>query len=432
MNCKTPLQSTDKENLNNNVIDNLKTQLSLTLQEKDTVVQLWQSALRNIDHLEEELKTYTEKTQDFVTKTKMKQMKQTYETKIQDLEREIVNLNERIQVIVSESSKNIAKKNNDLEQANYDQIQTIDQMNILKGEMEQLQVKIGEIIKARGKTENSLKIKNQTINELREKNVECAQKVTEALQIVEAAFREKDAALLREKKYKDEVIKISKTLTEILDETSDKIKEDVNTIRQECDAKLKEAQEMVNKSKDELNTKNTALQKSMYDMDLNQSVNLLFQLSSEKSLVKLETEKKKIKSEMEQIINKLQMDIQQLQSEKQALILNNESLKKRLKLHNKNMTEATEKIQKLKWTLKSKEEHDYSMQNELQSYLEQQINLNKKWKKGMYDTIHKYESQLKNLRNLNRTLKKKLKRRKFETLSKEQHKIDDKNITKKT
>lgn len=65
-----------------------------------------------------------------------------------------------------------------------------------------LQGKLNKIMVLRDELQNKLDMKNSLIEELKAKDIEAKVKVTEAVQIVEAAFFEKDAALLREAKAK--------------------------------------------------------------------------------------------------------------------------------------------------------------------------------------------------------------------------------------
>ncbi|KAK4886245.1 hypothetical protein RN001_002516 [Aquatica leii] len=405
---RPPLPIGDDQNLQNNLADNLKKQLLLTLQEKDTVVELWQNSLKNIDHLEEELIVFSDKSNGFISKKQVQQIKINYENQIKNLEQQLANMHTKIQTVLKTSSKTIEDKNFDLENAFRCQKHAITQMRTLENEIKDLQINITDIIKIRDKLEVTLKHKNKMNDELKEQMTQSKKKVEEAVQVVEAAFREKDAAILRENIAKEEIIKISKILSNVLDETSDKMKNDIKIIKEECDTKIKQTNIKADTLREELNHKNAELQKSIYEYKLLQ--NEFEKLSSEKNVIKIEAEKERMRVELHQLTSSHHNDIKKFQTENESLKEELKSIKKKLKKCQKNLVQATEAATNLKFTIRKIEKDDKQVESQLQSYLDKEIGLNKKWKRGMQDVVHKYETQIKNLKNTNQSLRHKLKR----------------------
>lgn len=58
----------------NDLIENLKKQLSVLAKEKESVVQLWQTALKTVDYLEDELKLYEGRTHGYVPRSELKKV----------------------------------------------------------------------------------------------------------------------------------------------------------------------------------------------------------------------------------------------------------------------------------------------------------------------------------------------------------------------
>ncbi|KAK5643104.1 hypothetical protein RI129_006949 [Pyrocoelia pectoralis] len=435
---KSQFEVTDRQNSENNLVDNLKRQLSLTLQEKETVVQLWQNSLKNIDHLEEELNLFVGKSHGFASKSQVRQMKHGYEKEIQHLEEQLTNSHTKIQTILKTSTQTLDQKNADLEKAVTIHKGTSAQVKHLEVQVKQLESKVRDIMRIRDKLQVTLEAKDNIIKELKSKDRAAKEKVTEAVQVVEVALLEKDAALFRENHAKEELAKISKTLSEVTNQANERLRNEVSSIKQEYDLKLNETQSSVTSLKDELNGKNFQLQKSMYDcklleneiekvkkgnlfideshtsklLILEKNLESTFQklLLSEKKLLKTEADKESLKLDMEQMSESYQSDIKTREAEQKSLQHERRYLQKRLKMCNENLQSATNEIQKLKSTLHNIERKDTAVQGKLQSYLETQININKKWKEEIREIIRKYETQITDLKNNNKYLKNKLKR----------------------
>ncbi|KAB0799617.1 hypothetical protein PPYR_07497 [Photinus pyralis] len=435
--AKAQFEVTDKQNLENCLVHNLKNQLSLTLQEKETVVLLWQNSLKNIDHLEEELNLFAGKSHGFISKAQVQRMKQSYEKEIQHLEEQLTNSHTKIQTILKTSSQTIDQKRAELEKAISFQQTTTEQMNRLENEVKKLESKIRDSTRIRDKLQVSLEMKDNVIQEMKAKERTAKEKVTEAVQIVETALFEKDAAVFRESQAREEAARISKILSELMDKADARLKNEVEAVQQVCDIKLKETQTSVGSLKEELNEKNLQLQKSTYDckllenevekakkgnlfvdeshtsklLVLEKNLESTFQklLLSEKKLLKVEAEKESLKLDMEQMGESYQNDIKTRDAEQLSLKNERRLLQKQLKMCNENLQLATDNIKKLKSKLDAVERNGKAVQSKLQSYLEMQINLNKKWKEEVHGVLRKYEAQVTDLKNNNKYLRNKLK-----------------------
>lgn len=66
----------EHEHSENDLIENLKNQLNILTQEKESVAQLWQTALQTVDYLEEELKLYEGRVHGYISKSELKKVLQ--------------------------------------------------------------------------------------------------------------------------------------------------------------------------------------------------------------------------------------------------------------------------------------------------------------------------------------------------------------------
>lgn len=121
-----------------------------------------------------------------------------YENHINDLQSKLTSN----QTNLEETSKLLQKRNEDLEKSVSYQNTATSQIKLLEDDIKELQRKVQEIITIRDQHQITLSNKKMLIEELKLKDMEAKRKVTEAIQLIEAACLEKNAAILNEQKAK--------------------------------------------------------------------------------------------------------------------------------------------------------------------------------------------------------------------------------------
>lgn len=129
-------------------------------------------------------------------------MKEKYHEQIKDLE--MVLMQSKVHLLESQKSTKsvIDLKTGELKQLTENHQDTMKAVENLQGNIQRLQIENQNLHQERNKLTQTVSEKNNLISGLRVKEKESQTKVAEAIQIVEAAFIEKDASLLREQQAK--------------------------------------------------------------------------------------------------------------------------------------------------------------------------------------------------------------------------------------
>lgn len=125
-------------------------------------------------------------------------MKGQKEKQIRELEQELgscTNLKEKVD---RDSMEQIKRKNDELERAKEEQTVTRNLVKKLQVEIKDIKDKQEDMVNTKDELLKTLNVKNSIISGLIFKENESKIKISEALQLVEAALIEKDAALQRE------------------------------------------------------------------------------------------------------------------------------------------------------------------------------------------------------------------------------------------
>nr|CAH7767584.1 unnamed protein product [Callosobruchus chinensis] len=303
------------------MVDNLRQQISSLLLEKEQVTTLWQESVASVGEFRGgQVPT------EFVPKVDLEQMRN-YEEKINKLE---VNLQLVQKQLEDEQQRSRTEAQEKKRAANLDtESEALQIIKNLEEEILTLQSRLLQIEKSKVQIEKSLKNKDQYIQRILVKNKESEEKVREAVQIVEAALLEKDAALYREKETRDQIQKINQDIDDIVRDTECKIKIEVANVTAQYDKKCQELGDMLRASQEELKMKSLEIEKYQtkcelfeseldkfrkgnYDFsDSNASKLLILEknlestfqklLLSEKHNIQLSSEKETVKRDMEQL-----------------------------------------------------------------------------------------------------------------------------------
>ncbi|VEN38104.1 unnamed protein product [Callosobruchus maculatus] len=303
------------------MVDNLRQQISSLLLEKEQVTTLWQESVASLGEFRG-VQSCTE----FVPKIDSEQMKN-YEQKIEELETRLQIVQKQLE---DEQQRTRTEAHDKKRAANIEtESEAMQIIKNLEEEILTLQNRLLQMEKSKVQVEKSLKSKDQYIQKILMKNKESEDKVREAVQIVEAALLEKDAALFREKETREQIQKINQDIDDIVRDTENKIRIEVATVTVACDKKCQELGDTLRTAQEELKMKSLEIEKYQtkcelfeseldkfrkgnYDFsDSNASKLLILEknlestfqklLLSEKHNIQLSSEKETVKRDMEQL-----------------------------------------------------------------------------------------------------------------------------------
>lgn len=278
----------------NDLIENLKKQLSSLAKEKESVVQLWQTALKTVDYLEDELRLYEGRTHGYVPKHEIKKIQISYQQQIDELHNKIDECNAKLQETRKTSALELYEKTQQLEKET-------NQLADARNAIERLQEKLTDSDAARSALQAALVEKNKQIDGFIVREEIAKNKVREAVNIVETALMEKDAALLREAQTRDEMAR----LFEAVQEAEAKTRAEINQIKTESQAKCNNLQQELVKAKDEIQSKNFEIEKQSFKQEaLQKEIEVLQKgRNVESDMSKLLVLEKHLESTFQKLVN---------------------------------------------------------------------------------------------------------------------------------
>lgn len=265
------------------MISNFQKRITIMQMEKESTFQLWQMALKAIDMLEEELKEYHRdgKGTKFYEE-QMNGVKETYSDAIKALEGKLVQARENFlkQQTLWESSKerigfltnekdelmrkflNLQKEAREKELAAEKRIENLEQeLNASKSEVENTK-------ESRLKLEGKLKEAQKFIANIVAKDNETKSKVSEAIELVESAVKEKEIALQREAHIVEEKLALENSLSKIIDEYKSSLEKEVSKVKESYERNIKKYLLDMKELKIELQQKSTLLDRAQRECRL--------------------------------------------------------------------------------------------------------------------------------------------------------------------
>lgn len=216
-------------------------------------------------------------------------------------------------------------KTNELKQLSETHQETSKVVQNLQNNIQQLQEERQKLQQEKSHLENILKEKKKAIGVLRSKEMESQMKVAEAIQIVDAALLEKDAALLREQQAKgrnteikyiknisfcfvsDEVLQLTKTLTETIDAANKKVEVELESAKKQYTEKAQKLKQDMRNLTESLKQKDLELEKERNSakvleekLGIIQKGNLDMETSSTSKLLVLE---KNLETTFQKLVN---------------------------------------------------------------------------------------------------------------------------------
>ncbi|XP_014206587.1 uncharacterized protein LOC106638076 [Copidosoma floridanum] len=226
-------ENCDNVALNKEAVTNLEKRVTILQMEKESVFQLWQMALKAIDVLEEETKTFRREDKNVhIHQEQINNIKETYSDAIKVLESKLIEAKENFfqqQVLWEKSQDKIdqmTKERDDLLQQLNNFKQQISEkekqhdavveslkvnLSCTKSELEQIKVLKIDL-------EHKLKDAQKFANTMLSKDIEAKSKVSEAVDLVESAVKERKEILQREAKVLEEKVKLETYLAKLSEE----------------------------------------------------------------------------------------------------------------------------------------------------------------------------------------------------------------------
>ncbi|XP_046434622.1 sodium channel and clathrin linker 1-like isoform X1 [Neodiprion fabricii] len=331
------------------MISNLQKRITIVQMEKESVFQLWQMALKAIDILEEELRGFHRdgKGTKFYEE-QMNGVRETYSDAIKALEAKLVQAREnfikqqtlwetskdKINVLTTEKDEllrqflNLQKDSQEKDLAAQQRIET------LKAELTLSKSEVRRVTESQIKLEAKLREAQQFIATVVAKDNEAKSKVSEAIELVESAVKEKELALQREARAVEERLALENNVPKIVEEYKTSLETETS--------KLKEAYER--------NIKKYALDMKELKVELQQKSTLLDRAQRESRLVEEELNKVRLGSDdfLHHSNAKFLALQQQLQDAEFKLQVNEETCRKKYTLKiqqlEQHVTELEEKL----------------------------------------------------------------------------------------
>ncbi|KAI4479497.1 hypothetical protein M0804_010894 [Polistes exclamans] len=259
---------------NKEIIMNLQERITILQMEKDSVYQLWQMALKAVNALEEELKNFkTDGKSSKLYEEHIDNVKETYSEAIKALEGKLLQARENFvkQQALWETSKDkiedllkekadIARKYENLQK----DIQEKDKNNLkivesLKIELANEKLNKQSAINSKIELESKLNEAMKFTASLMARNEETKNKVSEALELVEIAVREKDLILQREAHILEEKNRLELRLSKITEEHTAMLQEEITKIKDDYERSVKKYTSEIRDLKVELEHKTKLL-----------------------------------------------------------------------------------------------------------------------------------------------------------------------------
>lgn len=205
-----------------NMLTNLHQQLSVVAQERDSAVEMWHLALREVDNLEEALRSYHDNRHMDLAQKKNEDMKQDFSNAVTLLESKLATtrsilvkekatqeeIQKRLEQSLQENAalmSTLKSREQELEKSLEGQCATARKLQEMekKEQVETMKVTVNDL-------ELALTHCHGCIEELVKKKLEALEKVSESLHLVECAMAEKDSAVLQESQIRGKNTSVSR------------------------------------------------------------------------------------------------------------------------------------------------------------------------------------------------------------------------------
>ncbi|PSN32997.1 hypothetical protein C0J52_19753 [Blattella germanica] len=381
------------------MVTNLQQQLSLTIQEKESAVELWHMAQREVDNLEEEIKTYLDNRHVDNSQRKMEDIKKDFSEAIIMLESKLnttrssliseksarEDLQKKHEKIIEENlilTESLNNRKQELEAALTGQCKVAGKLQEVEKKAADLEKQVDVLKTAEMELQSALSQCHDRIDAQAKKIWEAQDKVRDSIQLIEHAVAERDAAINAELRIREENSHLQQLMTKIVDEAGETVKEEVQIIKDQYNGKLKMLLYDMKKLETECSEKEKKLNKEIQEKNIlegqleqiqKEGSNTTNMLERRMNMVheeltdvrhtnlQLVTEKENLRSEMERMLDSHATEIQRLNRENQGLEQRILVLQGHLEAELQLKTERNIHIEKLSQHIKLLEEEKEKM-----------------------------------------------------------------------
>ncbi|XP_021693675.1 trichohyalin [Aedes aegypti] len=233
----------DPENYNrisNEVIGNLKNQLEIVSEEKNTLESLWKSSQKTIQILELEIGEYRRQLRQ-PSDNRLQNLRQQYTAALQLLEQNLLSLrtklaerteeNKRLQVASAAEQEKLRAAERDLAalQAEHQKLQsTVEERHSLES---RLGTDLERTMREKAELEVLLDQANALARQHMSRENQALIKVQEALQIADTAIEEKNSVAAREKGVREECDFLATTIGQVMEQAAQRVEQEMNALR---------------------------------------------------------------------------------------------------------------------------------------------------------------------------------------------------------
>nr|XP_019554086.2 trichohyalin [Aedes albopictus] len=233
----------DPENYNrisNEVITNLKNQLEIVTDEKNTLESLWRSSQKTIQILELEIGEYRRQLRQ-PTDNRLQNLRQQYTAALQLLEQNLLSLrtklaqrteeNKRLQVASATGQEQLRAVERDLAalQTEHQKLQaTVEERHSTES---RLGTDLERAMREKAELEVLLDQANALARQHMSRENQALIKVQEALQIADTAIEEKNTVAARERGVRQECDFLATTIGQVMEQAAQKVEQEMNALR---------------------------------------------------------------------------------------------------------------------------------------------------------------------------------------------------------
>ncbi|XP_045504582.1 intracellular protein transport protein USO1-like [Colias croceus] len=423
-------------------VEELKRQIALLTKERDSLHVLWQTSQKTIEALDTELKTY-QHYDNRLGKQNINDENRDLELKLETALADYVELESNYKKVNSERNfLETELKNKEKEINTYkDKYRTLE--NTLEGQSKTLEeFKINSIAERKTNEDirNQLATCQKNCFEHVKKEAEAKSKVAEALQLFDTVNVQKNEAMKKVSELTEELTKVKQALTSVKRDVEMNYKTELDEIKDKYNEKVSDMLEHVRNLDTELVEKGLLLNKALREIKILQAANenIIEQQNENAKTIdpKLAVAEQKLDAVFQELVTSerrniqlvcekqgLAMDIQRIQDayaretkrrdwEEKLLKTQCSELKLQVEHLQKSLNETHEMVNKLQNMMSSRTELSEKLVSskeeelmELNKHLENQMELNKKWRESYVDMNEKLKKKLEALYKENKDLR---------------------------
>ncbi|XP_037976627.2 nuclear matrix constituent protein 1 [Plutella xylostella] len=422
-------------------VEELRKQVNLLTKERDSLHVLWQTSQKTIDALETELKTY--QGYDGRGHQKVADEKRGLELKLQSALTDYIDIETKYKELTSKHQQlenELRSKNKELE---INQVKAKDLEQKLEETskvLEEHRINLAVEKKSSGDMKSYLAMSQKECVELVKKEAEAKAKVAEALQLFDVVSAQKNEAYKNLSETTEELTKLKHTLANVKHDTEAAFRTEIDEVKEKYNEKVADMLSHIKNLDSELVEKGLLLNKALREIKVLQSANesylkaqqesskfvdpklalaeqrmeAMFQelLSSERRNIQMTCEKQCLAMDLQRVQDLHGREIKRRQWEETLLRTECDELRTQVEHLQKSLEETHGMVNKLQEILTSRTELNQKMVTtkeeeliELNKHLENQMELNKKWKASYIEMTEKLKKRLDQLQKENYELR---------------------------